>query len=123
MEGGIRKEIYFYFFVSLNPFCGTHSPSTPWGTFKATSRVPIVAQLIKNPTRSSRLGTVEMNLTRNHEVAGLIPGLSQWVKDLVLLCLWCRPAAVAPIGPLAWEPPYATNVALKSKTKESDEYP
>ena len=25
------------------------------------------------------------NLTRNHEVAGLIPGLTQWVKDPVLL--------------------------------------
>ena len=25
-----------------------------------------------------------MNLTRNHEVVGLIPGLAQWVKDLVL---------------------------------------
>ena len=29
--------------------------------------------------------------------------------------LWCRPAAVAPIGPLAWEPPYAVDVALKNK--------
>ena len=33
--------------------------------------------------------------------------------DLVLLWLWCRPAAVAPITPTAWEPPYAAGAALK----------
>ena len=27
-------------------------------------------------------------------------------SDLVLLWLWWRPAAVAPIGPLTWEPPH-----------------
>ena len=31
--------------------------------------------------------------------------------------LWCRPAATAPIGPLAWEPPYAKGTALE-KTKK-----
>ena len=41
--------------------------------------------------------------------------------DLALLWLWCRPATVALIGPLAWEPPYATSVALKSKKKKKAE--
>ena len=34
-------------------------------------------------------------------------------SDLALLWLWCRPSAAAPIGPLAWEPPYAVGAALK----------
>ena len=34
-------------------------------------------------------------------------------SDPMLLCLWCRPAATAPVQPLAWEPPYAMSAALK----------
>ena len=47
--------------------------------------LPIVGLLSKSESRSSRHGAVEMNPTRNHEVAGLIPGLTQWVKDLAFL--------------------------------------
>ena len=39
--------------------------------------------------------------------------------DLVLLWVWCGLAAAALIGPLAWGPPYAEGVALKSKTKKN----
>ena len=39
-------------------------------------------------------------------------------SDLVLMWLWCGLAATAPIGPLAWEPPYVISAALKSKNKK-----
>ena len=50
-----------------------------------------------------------------------------WVQSLALLSrlriwhcrdLWCRPAAVAPIRPLAWEPPFAAGTALGKKKKK-----
>ena len=42
-------------------------------------------------------------------------------SDPELLWLWRRPTAVASIRPLAWEPPYATGVALeKDKNKQTN---
>ena len=41
------------------------------------------------------------------------------VSDLALLWLWCRPAAVALVGPLAWESPNATDEALKKREKKN----
>ena len=82
---------------------------------------------------SSRCSTSEMNLTRNHEVAGQslasLSGLriqhchEPWCRSQMLLgsgLLWRRPAATAPIGPLAQEPPYTAGGALKSKTKQTN---
>jgi len=88
----------------------------------------------KTRNRSSHRGTVEMNLTRNREVAGSIPGLAQWVKDPTLpwavvvgcrlgldpalLWLWQRPAAIVLIRPLAWEPPCHGCGSKKKKAKK-----
>ena len=38
--------------------------------------------------------------------------------DPELLWLWRRPGATAPIRPLAWDPPYASGVALKKKKRK-----
>ena len=43
-------------------------------------------------------------------------------SDLALLWFWYRLAAVAPIGPLAWEPRYAAGVALKKTKKKKSSY-
>ena len=41
-----------------------------------------MAQWLKNPTRGVPVVAQWLpNPTRNHEVAGLIPGLAQWVSD------------------------------------------
>ena len=40
-------------------------------------------------------------------------------SDPTLLWPWCSPAATAPIGPLAWEPPYAAGAAPEKTEKKS----
>ena len=44
-------------------------------------------------------------------------------SDLALLWLWCRPVAIAPVGPLVWEPSCDMGVALKRQKKEKIENP
>ena len=39
-------------------------------------------------------------------------------SDPELLCLCCRPTAVALIRPLAWEPPYAPGAALEKAKRQ-----
>ena len=41
--------------------------------------------------------------------------------DPALLLLWRRPVAIAPIGPLAWEPPYATGAAQEIAKRQKKE--
>ena len=40
-------------------------------------------------------------------------------SDPVLLWLWYRLAAIAPIRPLAWEPPYASAAALEKAKRHT----
>ena len=85
------------------------------------------------------------NPTRNHEVAGTIPSLLSgsrirhcrelWCRlqtrlrshvavgcrcgsDPMLLWLWCKPMATAPIQPLAWEPPYVAGAAQEMAKRQ-----
>ena len=44
-------------------------------------------------------------------------------SDPVLLWLWRRPAATAPIRPLAWKPPYVTGAALEKPKKKTKTKP
>ena len=48
--------------------------------------------------------------------------MQTWLGSGVAVAVAVAPAAVAPIRPLASEPPYATSVALKRQKKKSLEH-
>ena len=65
-----------------------HSPSTPCDVTLSRpthlSYLTLFTSSKKAKSGSSYHGTGEVNPTRNHEVGGSSPGLTQWIKDLVL---------------------------------------
>ena len=77
---------------------------------------PGIMKKIKKKTWSSFHGSAVTKPTSIHEDIASIPGTSQWVKDMALLWLWCRPAAL--IQSLAWELLYAAVAALKSNNNK-----
>ena len=83
-----------------------------------TVGIPVVEQW-----KRIQLGTMKLRVLSLASLSGLsIQHCCElWCRsqgDLALLWLWHRPADVTPVGPLAWEPPYATGVALKSQKKK-----
>ena len=107
------------------------SPSGPRRTFtprrtgsttaplhsKAKQGGPVVAQRLTNPT-SFHEDAVRSLASLSGLAIRLCCQLWHNVgrrrgSDPMWLWLWCRPAATAPFGPLAWEPPHATGAAPK----------
>ena len=85
---------------------------------------------------SDHCGVVETNPTRIHECrfdpwpCSMGEGSSIAIScgigrrhgsDPKLLWLWCRPMTAAPVWPLAWEFPYASGAALKSKQTKKNQ--
>ena len=84
--------------------------------------------LFKNSLPLKFLLSAETNLTGIHEDMGLNPGIAlscgvgrRHGSDPLLLWLWCRLAAAALIESPAWEFPYASGAALKSKKQNKQE--
>ena len=120
----------------LKLYVNKYQAEVPYVWERGSKFLPKINKKIQG--RSSRCGTVETNLTRSHEVVGLIPGLNEWVKDLALpwavvytadstwIPRWCS-CGVGQSYSSNWTPdlegPYASGVALKRKNKTKQKNP
>ena len=77
-ESEIIGMIYLWFIKSREDFSHSLNP-------------------LEKAYRSSYCGSPVTNPSSIYEEEGSIAGLTQWVKDLALLWLWCRLAAAAQI--------------------------
>ena len=105
------------FKIFLIIYWGGETNALLW--FKINKGVPMVVQW-----KRIRLGTMRLQVRS----LALHRGLRIWCclncgvghrcgSDPALLWLWCRPAAIALIRPIVWEPPYAASAVLKRKKK------
>ena len=140
-------EIRFFFFPtwtcsSPNTICWKDSSFPHWITLAPLSKLNWLVHVNyeqwydgkcwkTNSLRSSRCGSVvyEPDQYPWGWSLALLSGLGSSIAvscgvgqrrslDPVLLWLWCRLAAIAPIQPLAWEPPYAMGEALDKQTNK-----
>ena len=68
LTGGLEKKA---------PVSGNVQPLLTW-------QLPLQAEDIKDVVGVPVVAQLLTNLTRNHEVAGSVPALAQWVNDPVL---------------------------------------
>ena len=130
------KEIYFLK-TGRNSYSGSIGSVVSW-KFRGAGLIPSLAQWIKDPVLLQLQFRLQLQLgsdpwpgnsvccrvTKKEKKNGVPVWLSSSLHpscgvghrrswDLLLLWLWYRPAAAAPILPLARELPYATGEALK----------
>ena len=102
------KMYLYYISMFVDHCCTSHY-------FNYCSGVPFLAQW-----KWIRLGTMRFGFDPWPRSVGWGSGIAvscgvsrRHGLDPTLLWLWCRPTTTSPIRPLAWEPPYAMDAALK----------
>ena len=73
-----------------------------------------MAQQLTNPTSIHEdAGSTLLSGLRIWRCRDLWCRLQMWLRSGVVVAVVCRLAAVALVGPLAWEPPYVAGEVLK----------